>query len=148
MGAGEGLEVELLPDLGICLGTLLGELRLGGLLRVGFNLPDDFGRVGFGIPREATAEPERGLSFFALAGAAGRAVAYNTLIEGVSGGGPGRPVEHLLGELSLGAGATWRFGSWGVEADYRQVVLSPEFEGQHDSHRYGSARFSIGGPYE
>ena len=43
IGAGGPFALELLPELGIGLGTLRTEARLGSSLRLGFNLPGHFG---------------------------------------------------------------------------------------------------------
>ena len=144
-GAGEVFGIQLLPELGLGFGTVVRQVRLGSTVRIGFNLPDDFGSAGFGSPREATAEPERGLGIFGFAGAAARAVAHNKLISG--NGEAGVTTETFVGDLSLGGGVVLRIGSWSAEAHYAHVVASPEFEGQIDPHRYGSATFAIGGPY-
>ncbi|MFP4535172.1 MAG: lipid A deacylase LpxR family protein [Spirochaetaceae bacterium] len=146
--AGGRFAVQLLPQLVAGLGTLRSEARLGSSLRLGFNLPVDFGPSRFGSPREATALPQPGLGIFGIAGAAGRAVGHDALFSGgESDTGPGRRVEHVVGELSVGGGAVLRVHSWSLEAHYAQVLVSPEFRGQEGRHRYGSAFFAIAGPH-
>lgn len=140
--------MQLIPATSIDLGTVLGQIRLGTTLRVGFNLPDDFGPSRFGVTRQSTAEPQPGLGLFGFAGAAGRLVSHNRLISGNEHlSTSGRSIESLLGELSLGGGVVLRFGSWSLEANYAQLIVTPQFRGQEGRHRYGSARFTIAGPY-
>jgi hypothetical protein len=145
---GDPFRIEFLPKAGLRAGSVMQELRLGSSLRLGFNLPDDFGTPRFGTPRDATARPSEGISLFGVAEATGVAVADNRLISGESdAASPGEPVEPLVGELSFGGGVVLRLLSWSIEARYFQVIVSPQFQGQESGHRYGSALFAIGGPY-
>lgn len=147
LGVGRRFALQLLPELGVSLGSLRSDARLGGTLRLGFNLPDDFGPPRFGSPREATAKPRPGLGFYGLVHAGARAVGYDRLTNsGEVDSGSGRRIEHVGGQVSVGGGVVLRVRSWNVEAQYAQILVSPQFQAQTSPHRYGSAFFAIVGP--
>jgi len=148
LGGQRGFGLQLLPSAELALGSVRRHLQLATLVRVGVNLPDDFGPPRLGASRNAVAEPRPGLGLFAFGGVGGRAVRHNKLISGNNTRtSHGRPVRRAVGTLQAGVGGALRVRSWSLEAVYSQTVVSEEFYGQNGRHRYGSAVFTISGPH-
>ena len=148
LGREHGFGLQLLPSAELAVGSVRLHLELAAVLRVGMNLPADFGTSQLGSPRSPIAEPRAGPAVFVFGGARGRAVAHNMLISGNNiRSSHGRPISRAVGRVQAGLGATLRIRSWSLEAVYSQTVVSEQFQGQDGGHRYGSAVFSISGPH-
>jgi lipid A 3-O-deacylase len=87
------ITVQVLPDVGVTAGSILDEVRLGLGLRVGYNMPDDFGPGELKNPADFTYQAacpcpdmfdkpleNQSLYFFIRPG--GRFVAHNALLHG------------------------------------------------------------------
>jgi hypothetical protein len=142
--AGSEFAIEALPDVRIEIGTIKRRVGVAGLLRVGWNLTEDFGRTPFGSPRPTLAAAGPTPALYAVFGARGRAVAHNSLVSGDEHPDePGQPLMPLVAEVTGGGGLRIGVRSWMLEAQYFQVIVSPQFRGQQRPHRYGSALFAI-----
>ncbi len=144
-GLGLGpLEVELIPNAGFTLGNVFTDASVGATVRIGFDLPEDFG------PPRIRPAPT-GTTYFAFSpdfevylfgGVTARAVARNIFLDGNTFS-DSRSVdkEPFVGDLQFGIAATWR--------DYRlaftNVLRTREFEAQEEPDNFGaitlSARF-------
>lgn len=126
--------VELIPQTGFTLGTVHRHVNAGFLLRIGMNLPDDFGPGRIEEPAAATGRPHKrsGGYFFVRAG--GRWVVHNTLLEGNNyRSSHGVDPESLFGEVQIGV--VLLFGR--CEVGYSQTFQSREFKGQQDKDSFG-----------
>jgi hypothetical protein len=136
------LEIDGFHETGISLGSFLTDIHVGGLVRIGWNLP-----VEFSDPRlTQTAHTQRLFSngegnderwsAYAIIGARGSAVFHDITIDG--------PVfrnyetnikrEPLVGEAYIGFGI--RRGNW--EFGYVHTYRGKQFESQGDPQGFGS----------
>lgn len=131
--------IDFIPHVGGDLGNIMIFQNLGGTVRVGKNLPDDFGpqiidspaSLGGGIT--PTSPP---FSFYLFGGADGRAVEHNIFLDGNSfRGGPS--VERIPWVADLSAGAALRLFRH-LEMSYTRVIRTHEFVGQHNGDVFGS----------
>ena len=140
-----GLDWEFLPHAGAALGNVQIAANLGGELRVGFNLPDDFGTASIG-PGATTSTPVEGaqlasragkfdLGMYVFARAQGRVVAHNIFLEGNTFG-DGPSVEHKWLVADLSAGASFNYKN--TKLTYAVVYRTKEFEGQDEAQLFGS----------
>jgi hypothetical protein len=143
------LGVDLVPHAGISLGNVQMYANAGGALRLGFNLPSDFGvqliRPGGGgntviddfDPRIAVG---RDWSFFVFGAVEGRAMARDIFLDGNTfKDSPSVEKKSLVADLSYGVG--FIAGRW--QLTFTQVYRTREFEAQrHDFNDFGSVTLS------
>lgn len=143
------LGIDLVPHAGVSLGNVQTYANAGGTLRLGFNLPSDFGvqliRPGGGgnspiDDRDPRVAPDRSWSFFLLAAVDGRAVARDIFLDGNTfKDGPSVDKKSLVADFSYGVG--FIAGRW--QLTFTQVYRTREFEGQPFSHNdFGSVTLS------
>lgn len=121
--------VDLLPDVTGFVGTEQIYAQAGGTLRIGQGLTDDFGagRILPGTDGGDAYLPDAGFAWYLFGGADGRAVAYNTLLEGNSfADGPSVDEKPLVGEFVLGLAMIWH----GLRLTFSQTWQTHEFTGQ------------------
>jgi lipid A 3-O-deacylase len=121
--------VDLLPDVTGFVGTEQIYAQAGGTLRIGQGLEDDFGagRIMPGADGGDAYLPDSGFAWYLFGGVDGRAVAYNTLLEGNSfAEGPGVDEKPLVGEFVLGLAIIWH----GVRVTVSQTWQTHEFTTQ------------------
>lgn len=137
----KGLKSEFIPYGGASLGSVDTSIRAGGQLRLGTNLPDDFGvqtarSLASPSGGRSRSEPETPVGFYFFGGAEGRAVLHDTSLDGnLFHNSASIAKEYFTGELRVGVVlqlAHWEFG-------YTHVFLSPEFRGQTTTDTFGSA---------
>ena len=130
---------QLLPEVGVDVGTVYRRAHAGATLRFGFNLPDDFGPGRLIEPGSATGQPIRGLSTYGYVKAVGRYVEWNTFIEGSYSRNPSRAVslQPWLGEFSAGFGVDWQYNNWVCNVTYGQTFRTREFETQGTDDAFG-----------
>jgi len=134
------LGVDLVPHAGVSLGNVQTYANAGGTLRLGLNLPSDFG-VQLARPGSVGGTPaddldprvsmHRNFSLFAFGAVDGRAVARDIFLDGNTFR-DSRSVNKnpLVADLSAGLGLI--AGRW--QATYTQVWRTREFETQRDKH--------------
>lgn len=145
---GNAFGIDLLPQIGASLGNVETYAKAGGLMRVGFNLPVDFGvdllrGDGMaGVPTDSSDPrlgPNRGMSLFLFAGAEGRAVARNLFLDGNTfTDSPSVEKEAFVADIKYGVGLTWGR----LQLTYSEVRRSREFEGQEQPSEFGSLAIS------
>ncbi len=147
--ASGGWGADFLPRVGLSAGTPFTYASLGGEARFGWNLPPDYGsstiRPGSGINApagdEVKARPPRGDAFFdnvsgyLFVGCEGRAVAYNTFLDG-NLWRDSRSVDKfpLVGEVSGGIAMNIHE----ARLTYTHVYRTDEFHGQDTGQNFGS----------
>ena len=136
--------VQLIPQVGFVLGTVHRHAGVGVLVRMGVNLPDDFGPGRIQEPGAATgsAQKEPGGYFFVRVD--GQAVEHNTLLEGNNHrSSHGVDPETLFGQVQVGLVFLWdRF-----ELGYAQTFQSRQFESQRGKDSFGGLTFSWRGHF-
>lgn len=131
-----GLDWEFLPHAGLALGNVQTYANLGGELRAGLNLPDDFGTDVID-PSSTTSTPVDGsqgatrswfpFGLYAFSRVDGRVVAHNIFLDGNTvGNSPSVTHKWLVADLSLGAAVNYK----NTKLAYAFVYRTEEFYGQ------------------
>lgn len=127
---------------GLTLGNAYTHLSAGTFLRIGHNMPDDYGppRITPAVSGSGYFRPNGGNGWYLFAGTEGRLVGRDLFIEGNTfGGRDGVDARRLVGEVYAGFVYTLdRF-----RAAYTHVWRSREFEGQLRHTDYGALSFSL-----
>lgn len=138
----DNLQSDFIPRAGLSLGNVETSFRAGGIVRLGVNLPADYGRetidgLGTGGSGRPT-DPELRVphwSVYVFAGAEGKVVAYNTFLDGnLFAHSRNVDREILVGDFKAGFGVAYRM----LEIGYTQVWRTPEFHGQTEADSFGS----------
>lgn len=145
-----GLGWDFIPHAGVVAGNVYDYVNAGGELRVGFNLPDDFGTPGIepgattSTPVEGSQQAARSRFFdvgaYLFARVDGRVVARNIFLDGNTFESSAS-VERkwLVADLSAGASVNYKNTKLTYALDYR----TEEFVGQSAGELFGSITASI-----
>lgn len=134
--------MDLIPRGGFSVGNVDTSLRFGGMFRVGWNLPRNFGLQTVdslttpegGLP-PGRIDWSRRLGVFAFVGTEGRLVAHNIFLDGNLFQSSQRvEKEPLIGELRTGFAV--QLGRCLI--GFTQVFRTPEFRKQPEHDAYGS----------
>lgn len=145
-GSGAGLALEALPTATVMLGNLLTQAQLGGQLRMGFRLPDDFGVTlmrGMGhLPPPRRLESGSWWSRiggYGYGGIHGNLVLHNITLDGNTWKAS-RSVdkEWLVPAAEVGVAVTTSH----VVAAFSYVLFGSEFEGQLNNSEFGAFTFT------
>lgn len=121
---GDVWSVQLLPEAGVELGNIRIDAHAGGMLRVGWNIPNEFGVT----VTNSTHAADFGVHLFA--GVTGYAVALDIFLDGNNFRDSHSVDKHeLVGEARVGIAFTTRH----VEFSVTHVRRSHEFEAQNES---------------
>lgn len=145
---GDFCGIDFVPHVGVSLGNVQTYANAGGMARLGFNLPSDFGvdliRGGGAVStpvndRDPRVAVNRNWSFFIFGGADGRAVARDIFLDGNTfRDSPDVDKKPFVGDAYYGIGVI--LGTW--QLTYTEVVRTIEFEGQDDMSYFGSVTLS------
>ena len=126
-----GLDADLTADLELALGNLTTHVGVGGSLRVGLGVPDEY-----------TAASRAPLRCYLTASAHVRAVGYDLLLDGnlFRTGGPRVRKQPLVAELSLGLTVAI-FDR--LTLSYTHTYRSPQFVGQREGDQCGSVALTV-----
>lgn len=132
---GGGLSFEAIPEIGARLGTTRIDSHASVLVRVGRDLPGDFGPARLRGAWDASTMWYGRFGWYAWARAGVEAVAYDMFIDGNTPGTRMHPDrEPLVGTLS--AGLMGHIGN--LHAGYAVFWESPRFDGQERHDTWGS----------
>lgn len=142
------LELDGFYEWGASLGNLRTDAYLGALVRAGYNLPSSYAtpRVQLGSFTNTifgeSDTPNKDISLYGFAGARGYGVLHDITLDGPLFRDWDESVdsEPLVGELSFGVAARWRW----VEVSLAHNLRSDEFKDQRNRGRYGSVLVRIG----
>lgn len=144
------LGIDFIPHIGASLGNVQTHANLGGTVRLGFDLPSDFG-VGLarggsigaapGNDLDPRVNPSRDFSLFLFAGADGRAVGRDIFLDGNTWkDSPSVDKKILVADLFGGVGMI--VGRWQLTGTF--VHRTREFDTQPDAFtRFGSVTLSV-----
>jgi lipid A 3-O-deacylase len=135
-----GVDVSLLG--GLTVGNAHTHLSAGSFIRIGHNLPDDYGppRIAPAASGSGYFRPTNSRSWYFYAGSEGRLVGRDLFIEGNTfGGRDGVEARHMVGELF--GGLVYAHGPFRVS--YTHVWRSREFEAQLAAQDYGALSISL-----
>jgi hypothetical protein len=131
------LEVDFIPRIGASLGNVAIFADIGGTMRIGKNLRDDFGptRARPSLPGSEAFIGDGSFGWYLFAGIDGQAVGRNIFLDGNTDGYSLR-VSHrpFVGEAQAGLALTWG----GVRLSYTQVLRTPEFYERDRFTQFGS----------
>ncbi|BBD06783.1 lipid A deacylase LpxR family protein [Desulfovibrio ferrophilus] len=138
---------DLIPHLGVTVGNVLTYANMGGQVRLGYNLPQDFGvspiQTGSTVATPTEANDPRlsgGWGFNVFAGADGRAVARNIFLDGNTFRQSHR-VDKIPFVADLYGGASLFWDRWTLT--YTHVYRTREFSEQKDGQVFGSFNLSV-----
>ncbi|MDP6343462.1 MAG: lipid A deacylase LpxR family protein [Alphaproteobacteria bacterium] len=137
----KSLEMDVVPHVGGSIGNVLSHVNVGGAVRYGHNVPEDFGPPSLmkGMRTLDSHQNDGGYSLYAFAGAEARLVAWNIFLDGNTFRDSHRvDKEALVADLSIGL--AYEYGCFKIA--YTSVLRSREFQGQADNSRFGSLSVS------
>ncbi|MFA7237291.1 MAG: lipid A deacylase LpxR family protein [Phycisphaeraceae bacterium] len=142
------LRVELIPAVSLSLGTVQRYADAGGVLRLGWNMPNDFGpaRLADLASGEALAGPQQqGLSFYVFGRATGRAVQYDHFLDGSDFQHEEHTVDSrpLVAEFQFGTAVAYHYDPFSVELNYAVTFLTDTFYHQQYADKYGAVSLKI-----
>ncbi len=137
-----GLELDLTPHVGVAAGTVLVQARAGATLRLGWELPTDFGGfeddvLALPLPLGPGPRDPPGIGAWVLARVDARASILDVLLENSPFEDDGHRVrrEPLVGAVELGFMVSFYER---VMVGYTHTIRSPEFRGQGGPDAFGS----------
>jgi lipid A 3-O-deacylase len=137
-----GLIFDAEPHYGIAAGNVYDYVNAGAMMRLGFNLPNDYGpmRIEPSLPGSNFFEPNGALSAYLFAGVDGRAIARNLFLDGntfVSS----RSVQkmNLVGDVVFGAAVTFDK----MRVAFTHVIRSREYKSQAKRDEFGAVDVSF-----
>lgn len=136
-----GLELDVLPHLGVTLGTLRTQASAGATLRFGDDLARDFGppRIRPAIGGSGYFRATPGFNWYVFAGIEGRAVVRNLVLDGNTfRDSLSVEKEPLVGDIQ--AGVVLQYKS--VQLAWTFVTRTREFEGQDALQQFGAVSLS------
>ena len=144
-----GFGFDAITHYGAAVGNVFTYANAGLEMRVGWNLPTDFGtsliRPGGDTNAPADTQDPRfqkvghGLSLHAFAAATGRLVLRDIFLDGNTfRDSHSVDKEWLVGDFIVGVSLIYD----SLKLSYSQVFRTKEFEGQDDSHNFGSISIS------
>jgi len=136
------MEFQALPHAGGSLGNVFTDLGAGIELRVGPDLPDDFGasQIRPSLPGSAFFRPAGLFGWYLFGGVGGRYVARNIFLDGNSFRSSHRvDREPLVADLRFGAALAFQH----FRITYTQVFRSREFAEQDQGDRFGAVALSF-----
>lgn len=137
-----GLGFDATPHIGGALGNVLTYGNLGATLRVGYNMPNDYGppRIEPSLPGSGYFERQDEFGWYLFAGFDGRAVARNIFLDGNSFE-DSRSVDKNIFVGDLQVGIAFALGSTRIA--YTHVFRTPEFDGQNNADKFGALGVSV-----
>ncbi len=146
--------LEAMPEVGMTVGSLMDEAHAGGLFRLGWNLPNDFGPGHLSNPADFTEKVTCGCedwfegffkkqSFYFFARPYGEVVARNALLEGGTWNHDDPvTVTETPGFFGAEYGLSHRFLKH-FQFTYAWTTQSKEFNGQHNWDTWASVQLSF-----
>jgi len=144
-----GIDWDILPYAGVTLGNVMTHANVGTEIRLGYNLPDDFGTGAIG---DASTTPtalenpfiaktwENRFGFHFFVRGEGRAVARNIFLDGNTFRDSHSVDKYpFVGDLSAGIAFNWK----NTKISYAYIYRTKEFRGQEDEQVFGSITVSI-----
>lgn len=142
-----GLELDLTPHVGVNAGTILVHARAGATLRLGWQLPEDFGGfeddvLALPLPLTAEAREPPGIGAWLLVRLDARASIFDVLLENspLQDDGPAVRREPLWASVEVGLVVSLYER---VMLGYTHTIRSPEFQGQVGPDAFGSVFLQV-----
>jgi lipid A 3-O-deacylase len=136
-----GLASDVIPHMGATIGNVNTSANIGGTLRVGFDLPADYGppRIRPSLPGSDFFVPTKALGGYLFGTVEGRAVARDIFLDGNTfKDSHSVDKENFVGSLQFGAAMT--LGE--ARLSYTHVMMTREFETQTETPQFGALTLS------
>lgn len=137
-----GFSFDINPHLGGAVGNVYDYVNAGAMMRIGFDLPNDYGplRIDPSLPGSSFYEPTGAFSWYVFGGFDGRAIARNLFLDGSSFANS-RSVEKLplVGDLQFGAVISFSR----VRLTFTHVFRSKEYHTQPGVDQFGAVSVSF-----
>lgn len=132
-----GLGLDFSPHLGGSLGNIFTHLAMGGIFRVGFDLPQDYGPplISPSMAGSNFFVPTNTFGWYVFAGLEGRAVARNIFLDGNTFR-DSRSVDKKYFVADIMCGAVVTFNKFRLA--YTHVLRTKEYKGQDGKDNYGA----------
>ncbi|MFO8084338.1 MAG: lipid A deacylase LpxR family protein [Desulfobacterales bacterium] len=136
-----GLKWDAIPHFGGSIGNVFTFAKIGVTFRLGPDLERDFGppRIRPSLPGSGFYKPQKGFNWYVFTGGEARLVLQNIFLDGNtftdSHSVDKKPV---VGDIQTGV--VFQYDRFRLS--YTHVFRSKEFNGQEDSHKYGSLGIS------
>ena len=144
-GERENWSVEALPLAGGWLGNMLIQAEGGGLLRAGYNMPDDFGPTfvrdmgNMPPPRRDDQHPSSQWGFSVYGGAFGNFVLRDITLDGNTfRDSPSVDKKFFVPMIAVGTSV----GNRRFQTSFSYIFLGDEFDGQNQKEKFGTITFS------
>jgi len=141
-----GLGADFTPDVGFDLGNVQIDAAVGGTIRIGRDLPGDYGppRIRPGLAGSdfflSDTDTGRDFGWYFFAGAEGRAVAHNIFLDGNTfAKSLSVPKKTFVADFEAGAAVI----VYGVRLTATEVIRTQEFRGQRGNDVFGSISASF-----
>lgn len=137
-----GLTVDLTPHLGGTLGNVMTSLSCGTTLRIGQELPGDYGPplIRPSLPGSGFFRPINGFGWYLFAGVEGRYVLHSIFLDGNTfRDSHSVDREPWVGDLQAGLVLTWG----DVRISFSNIFRSDEFAEQKSATEFGSITLSV-----
>lgn len=136
-GSAFGLQGDIVPHIGANLGNVNTSASVGTTLRIGYDLPADYGppRIRPSLPGSDFFIPTQQLSGYLFTTIEGRAVARDIFLDGNTfEDSPSVDKKPLVGSLQLGATVTYE--EWRVS--YTHVFMTKQFDTESRADEFGA----------
>lgn len=137
-----GLGVDFTPGVGGSVGNIYTHASASAVVRIGFDLPSDYGPpvIRPNLPGSDFFIPGRQFSWYLFAGIEGRAVARNIFLDGNTFA-DSHSVDKDLFVGGAQAGVAVAFGNTRIA--YTHIFRTREFHGQPHNDKFGALTVSI-----
>lgn len=136
-----GLGADIVPHIGANLGNVNTSASVGTTLRVGYDLPADYGppRIRPSLPGSDFFIPTKAVSGYLFTTVEGRAVARDIFLDGNTfANSPSVDKKNFVGSLQLGAALT--YGD--ARLSYTHVFMTKQFETESAPEQFGALTLS------
>lgn len=137
-----GFGADITPHVGGSIGNVYTHATAGFMLRIGEDLPSDYGppRIRPSLPGSDFFVPTQSFGWYLFAGVEGRAVARNIFLDGNTFE-DSRSVDkkHFIGDAQAGIAVTFS----GIRLAYTHIFRTKEFDGQDKPDQFGAVSVSF-----
>lgn len=137
-----GWGVDITPSIGGSVGNVFTHLATGAVLRIGYDLPSDYGPplIRPNLPGSDFFVPSKDFGWYVFAGVEGRAVGRNIFLDGNTFRDDGPDVDKLPFVGGVQGGIAFTVGETRIA--YTHILRTKEFHGQDKNDQFGAITVS------
>ena len=135
------IQFDLTPSIGFALGNVHTNLASGAIVRLGYNMPYDYGppRIRPGLQGSDFFEAKSGFSIYLFAGVEGRFVARNIFLDGNTFRNSHSVAKKpFIGDFQAGIVVTYKK----IRVSLSNIFRTKEFQKQNEADEYGAVNIS------